>query len=66
MQLLAAGEDFCRQRGCQLVEGTVINWRPDLLERYKRHGFRVVGEAPGDRLDHVEGGYSLISIEKDL
>ncbi|MBB5331736.1 GNAT family N-acetyltransferase [Tunturiibacter gelidoferens] len=65
-QLLVAGEDFCRQHGCRFVEGTVINRRPDLLERYKRRGFRVVGETPGDRSDHVQGGYSLILIEKDL
>jgi GNAT superfamily N-acetyltransferase len=65
-QLLLAGEDFCRQHGCQLVEGTVINHRPDLLDRYKRRGFRVVGETPGDRLGHVDGGYSLILIEKEL
>jgi GNAT superfamily N-acetyltransferase len=65
-QLLLEGEDFCRNHGCRFVEGTVINKRPDLLDRYKRRGFRVVSETPGDRLGHVEGGYSLILIEKDL
>jgi GNAT superfamily N-acetyltransferase len=65
-QLLTAGEDYCRQQGCRLVEGLVINKRPDLIERYKRFGFRVVEEIPGDRPGHVEGGYSLILIEKDL
>jgi GNAT superfamily N-acetyltransferase len=65
-RLLLAGEDFCRQRGCRFIEGTVINRRPDLLERYKRRGFRVVGETPGDRPNHVNGGYSLILIEKEL
>jgi len=65
-QMLYAGEDFCRQRGCRLIEGVVIDRRPDLIERYKRFGFRVVREAPGDRPGHVDGGYSLILIEKDL
>jgi GNAT superfamily N-acetyltransferase len=65
-QMLLAGEDFCRQHGCRVVEGTVLNRRPDLLERYKRRGFRVFGETPGDRPGHVDGGYSLILIEKDL
>jgi GNAT superfamily N-acetyltransferase len=65
-QLLLAGEDFCRQHGCRVVEGTVINHRPDLLERYKRRGFRIISETPGDRPSHVAGGYSLFLIEKDL
>jgi GNAT superfamily N-acetyltransferase len=65
-QLLLEGEEFCRSHGCRFVEGTVINKRPDLLDRYKRRGFRVVSEIPGDRSGHVEGGYSLILIEKDL
>lgn len=65
-QMLCAGEEFCRERGCRVVEGTVIDRRPDLLERYQRFGFRVVGELRGDRSGHVEGGYSLILIEKDL
>jgi len=65
-QMLLAGEDFCRHHGCRIVEGTVLNRRPDLLERYKRRGYRVVGETPGDRPGHVDGGYSLILIEKDL
>lgn len=64
--LLNAGEEYCRQRGCRLVEGLVINKRPDLIERYKRFGYRVVSETPGDRHGHVQGGYNLILIEKDL
>jgi N-acetylglutamate synthase-like GNAT family acetyltransferase len=65
-QMLCAGEQFCRQQGCSLIEGVVLNRRPDLLERYLRFGFRIAGEIPGDRQDHVDGGYNLILIEKDL
>jgi GNAT superfamily N-acetyltransferase len=65
-QMIQDGEALCRQRGCRLVEGVVINRRPDLLERYKRYGFRVVGELPGEQPLHVQGGYSLTLIEKDL
>lgn len=65
-QLLSAGEDYCRQRECRMVEGLVINKRPDLIERYKRFGFRVVAEIPGDRPGHVQGGYNLVLIEKNL
>jgi GNAT superfamily N-acetyltransferase len=65
-QLLRAGEQFCKQHGCRLIEGTVINLRPDLLERYKRYGFRVAGEVSGDHRDRVDRDYSLILIEKDL
>jgi GNAT superfamily N-acetyltransferase len=64
--LLLSGEDFCRRRGCSIVEGTVINRRPDLLERYKRQGWRVIGETPGSRTGCVQGGYSLILIEKNI
>lgn len=65
-QMLCAGEEFCRQRGCRLIEGVVINRRPDLIEWYMRFGFHIVGEVPGDRTDHVDGHYSLIHIEKYL
>lgn len=65
-QMLCAGEQFCRQHGCSLIEGVVLNRRPDLLERYRRFGFRIAGEIPGDRQEHVDGGYNLILIEKDL
>ena len=34
-QLLLDGEEFCRQHGCRVVEGTVINHRPDLLSERK-------------------------------
>ncbi|ADV80861.1 GNAT family N-acetyltransferase [Terriglobus saanensis] len=65
-QLIHAGEQFCKQHGCRLIEGSVMNLRPDLLERYKRYGFRVVGEIAGVHRDRVDRDYSLILIEKDL
>ena len=65
-QLLQAGEQFCKQKGCRLVEGTVINLRPDLLDRYKRLDFRVTGEIPGVHPDRMDRDYTLILIEKDL
>jgi len=65
-RLIRAGEQFCREQGCRLIEGNVVNLRPDLLERYQRYGFRVVGEVPGVLRDRVDRDYNLILLEKDL
>lgn len=64
-QLLLAGEQFCRERGCQTVEGTVVSLRTDLLDRYIRRGYRVTGQFS---LEHpsLGGKCDLILIEKDL
>jgi len=64
--LVRAGEQFCREHGCHVVEGVVINLRPDLVERYQRDGFRVIGEAPGEDPSHVDRDYHFIKVEKDL
>lgn len=64
-QLLLAGEQFCRERGCQTVEGTVVSLRTDLIDRYMRRGYRVTGQFS---LDHpsLGGKRDLIVVEKDL
>jgi N-acetylglutamate synthase-like GNAT family acetyltransferase len=64
-QLLLAGEQFCLERGCRTVEGTVVSLRTDLLERYMRRGYRVTGQFS---LDHpsLGGKRDLVRVEKDL
>jgi ribosomal protein S18 acetylase RimI-like enzyme len=64
-QLLLAGEQFCRQRGCQIVEGTVVSFRQDLVDRYLRRGWRVTGQIS---IDHpsLGGKCDLVVVEKGL
>lgn len=64
-QLLLAGEQFCRERGCGTVEGTVVSLRTDLLDRYMRRGYRVTGQFS---LEHpsLGGKCDLVQVEKNL
>jgi GNAT superfamily N-acetyltransferase len=64
-QLLQDGEQFCRERGCQIVEGTVVSFRQDLVDRYIRRGWRVAGQTS---IDHpsLGGKCDLVVVEKRL
>jgi ribosomal protein S18 acetylase RimI-like enzyme len=64
-QLLLQGEQFCRQRGCQIVEGTVVSFRHDLVDRCIRRGWRVAGQTS---IDHpsLGGKCDLVVVEKRL
>jgi GNAT superfamily N-acetyltransferase len=42
--LLAAAEDFARERGGRRIRMTVVNVRDSLLAWYQRRGYRVTGE----------------------
>ena len=42
--LLAAAEDFARERGGRRIRMTVVNVRDNLLAWYQRRGYRVTGE----------------------
>jgi len=43
--LLAAAEDFARQRGAHRVQMTVVNVRDILIAWYERRGYTVTGES---------------------
>jgi N-acetylglutamate synthase-like GNAT family acetyltransferase len=64
-QLHLAGEQFCRERGCRTVEGTVVSLRTDLLARYMSRGYRVTGQFS---LEHpsLGGKCNLVQVEKLL
>jgi GNAT superfamily N-acetyltransferase len=64
-QLLLDGEQFCRQSGCQIVKGTVVSFRQDLVDRYLRLGWRVTGQIS---IDHpsLGGKCDLVVVEKGL
>jgi GNAT superfamily N-acetyltransferase len=64
-QLLLDGEQFCREHGCQIVEGTVVSFRQDLVDRYIRRGWRVAGQTS---IDHpsLGGKCDLVAVEKRL
>src|SRR5258708_77923 len=42
--LLAAAEDFARERGGRRIRMTVVNVRDSLITWYQRRGYRVTGE----------------------
>ena len=43
-KLLAAAEDFGKEKGCKKVFMTVITIRQELIDWYKRHGYVDTGE----------------------
>ena len=43
-ELLAASEDYARQRGARTIEMTVVNVRDALIAWYQRRGYRLTGE----------------------
>lgn len=45
-QLIGAAEDFCRARGCTVMELTAVNLREELPPFYSRFGYTVSGTAP--------------------
>lgn len=44
-QLLAAAEDYARQRGCTRLLISVLSARPELLAWYERHGYQRTGKS---------------------
>lgn len=65
-QLLEAGEHFCRDHQCKVIEISVINRRPDLVAWYQRRGYIVTGEAPYARPEILILPCHFILMEKDL
>jgi ribosomal protein S18 acetylase RimI-like enzyme len=65
-QLLEAGERFCREHQCKVIEISVINRRPELIAWYNRRGYEITGEAPYPRPEIVILPCRFILMEKDL
>ena len=45
-RLMAAAEEFCRERGCRHMDLSVVDLRTELPPLYERFGYRVTGSAP--------------------
>ena len=56
--LLRAAEEFCSQRGHRKVHITTVSLRPDLVDRYQRFGFRIVGEVFGYFPNHIREDFN--------
>jgi L-amino acid N-acyltransferase YncA len=69
-RLHEASEQFCRENGCKVIEGIVINLNKNVLERNKRLGYEVVGTVSSEKFpeyaDQVNGPWHFIKIEKLL
>ena len=65
-QIRRAGEEFCREHGCRVVEGVTPSCKEELTASYQRAGYRIVGEIPYERPKLLVQQSSLFQIEKDL
>jgi GNAT superfamily N-acetyltransferase len=45
-RIVQAAEDHFRRNGCQAIDITVLNMRPELLPIYRRFGFVEIGAEP--------------------
>lgn len=45
-QLVTAAEDYCRSRGCRIMDLQLVNLRTELPAFYTRRGYRQTGVAP--------------------
>jgi ribosomal protein S18 acetylase RimI-like enzyme len=54
-QLLKAADEYARQLNCNLIYMTVISVRAELIEWYKRHGYRDTGERVPFKEDNLTG-----------
>jgi N-acetylglutamate synthase-like GNAT family acetyltransferase len=66
MQLMQSAEGFCHDHGRSIAEIDVINLRPELVDWYRRQGYRVVGEAPYPRPEILIQPCHFIAMQKNL
>ena len=69
-ELLAASELHARKAGCRSITMTVISIRHELIDWYKRHGYRETGETQPFPADPAFGlprqALEFIVLEKEL
>ncbi|MFZ1785790.1 MAG: GNAT family N-acetyltransferase [Ferruginibacter sp.] len=68
--ILQASEEYARQRLCQSIYMSVISARTELIDWYKRHGYRDTGEKKPFEEDGVTGKHlqklEFMILEKKL
>lgn len=64
--LVAAAEDYARQRGCRVMDITVVNLRTELPPFYRKLGYQEVGTAPLHEGMKVTHPAHLIKMSKSL
>jgi GNAT superfamily N-acetyltransferase len=69
-KLIAAAEDFARNRGCSVMEITVVNIRPELFPYYRKLGYVDVDVGPEGRRAVLKRepliDYQLVRMRKTL
>jgi GNAT superfamily N-acetyltransferase len=71
-RLLAAAEDFARERGGRRIRMTVVNVRDTLIAWYQRRGYRLTGETQAfpygdDRFGRpLRDDLHFVVLEKDI
>jgi len=70
--ILAAGEDFARERGAHRIRMTVVNVRETLIAWYQRRGYALTGETQPFPYDNQRFGkplrddLSFVVLERDI
>jgi len=69
-QLLLAAEEYTLQQGCSSIYLLVISVRTELIDWYKRHGYRDIGERKLFNEDGISGKHlqllEFMTLEKAL
>lgn len=70
-KILTAAEEEARKQNCRSIDMTVISVRTELIDWYKRNGYREVGEKKPMVFDNPSGGIPktdlyFITLEKFL
>ena len=67
--LLLAAEEYARDHKCKAITLTVISIRHELIEWYKRRGYRETGELrpfPDDKVNRPKQPLELLVLEKEI
>jgi len=68
-ELLAAAEEYASKHNCNRIMMTVISIRRELVDWYKRRGYRETGEVnpfPDDKVNRPKQPLELLVLEKEI
>ncbi|WP_213804639.1 hypothetical protein [Granulicella sp. dw_53] len=65
-KMIRAGEAFCCEHGCRIVEGVVLASKTELTVAYLRCGFQIVREVAYRRSEILVQPSSIFLLEKSL
>jgi GNAT superfamily N-acetyltransferase len=60
--IVHAAENYCRKQGCEAMDITVLNQRPELLPFYQRLGYAITGTEESHSSQPVKAGIECYCI----